>query len=68
MTTVATRSCETCGRSIPAARLAQVPDARLCVDCQTTYESTHDARPHIDEGLAGSREEDHRSHEVAGVP
>ena len=59
MTTVTTRLCEGCGRSIPSARLAKVPDARLCVPCQTAHESTHDTSPHIDEGLAGSRE-DHK--------
>lgn len=61
MTTV-TRLCEECGQSIPAARLANVPDARLCAPCQAAYESTHDTRPHIDEGLAGSREDHKRMH------
>jgi RNA polymerase-binding transcription factor DksA len=59
MTTATTRLCENCDQSIPAARLAKVPDARLCIACQASYESTHDTRPHIDEGLAGSRE-DHK--------
>lgn len=60
MTTVTTRSCEDCSRCIPSARLAKVPDARLCVACQTAYEVTHDTRPKIDEGLAGNREDQKR--------
>lgn len=54
-----TRPCSECGQAIPEARLLKVPDARFCVACQEKYERTHDTRPHIDEGLAGSRE-DHK--------
>ena len=56
MTPAATRSCEHGRQSIPAAPLVKVPDARPCVPGKA-YESAHDPRPHIEEGIAGSRED-----------
>jgi hypothetical protein len=28
------RACQKCGQEIPARRLAAVPDARYCIQCQ----------------------------------
>jgi DnaK suppressor protein len=33
--------CQTCGEEIPAARLEAMPQATLCVECQTRAERTH---------------------------
>lgn len=57
--TSAIRLCGGCGQAIPAARLRSMPGAQFCVACGEKYEKTHDTRPRIDEGLAGSRE-DHK--------
>ena len=32
------RNCDECGRTIPAKRLAAIPDARFCVGCQVHHE------------------------------
>lgn len=46
------RRCEECGKLIPTARIAAVPDTTLCVACK----SEHDDRPlrarDLGEGLA----------------
>lgn len=46
------RLCIDCGKSIPTGR----NDPR-CVPCKTLYEKSHDTRPKINEGIAGTREE-----------
>jgi len=45
------RLCIDCGKYIPIGR----NDPR-CVPCKTLYEKSHDTRPKIDEGIAGTRE------------
>lgn len=49
------RLCIDCGQSIPAAR----NDPR-CVPCKEMWEKTHDTRPKINEGIAGSRDANKR--------
>jgi uncharacterized protein YifE (UPF0438 family) len=51
------RLCIECGSSIPLARLEAVPTVCRCVACQSAFEKTHDTRPRINEGLAGTRDE-----------
>ena len=34
-------TCQTCGREIPAERLAAVPEAVRCLDCQRHFEGLH---------------------------
>jgi len=46
------RLCIDCGKSIPEGR----NDPR-CLPCKTLYEKSHDTRPKINEGIAGTREE-----------
>ena len=52
--------CIDCQKKIPEARLAISPNAVRCVSCQSAFEKTHDTRPKINEGLAGTREENKR--------
>lgn len=33
-----TGDCEDCGEPIPAARLAAIPNARFCIQCQSSHE------------------------------
>jgi phage/conjugal plasmid C-4 type zinc finger TraR family protein len=49
------RLCVECGVVIPHARVVAVPTVSRCVKCQSVFERTYDTRPHIDEGLAGTR-------------
>lgn len=49
--------CIDCQDIIPENRLRINPNALRCVSCQNTFEKTHDTRTKIDEGIAGSREE-----------
>lgn len=51
------RPCADCGCPIPAARLAVSPNAGRCINCQNNFERVHDTRRKIDEGIAGTREE-----------
>lgn len=51
------RLCIECGVIIPQARVVAVPTVSRCVKCQAEFERTHDTRPHINEGLAGTRNE-----------
>jgi len=51
------RLCIECGVVIPRARVVAVPTVSQCVKCQGEFERTHDTRPHINEGLAGTRDE-----------
>lgn len=51
------RLCIECGGVIPHARVVAVPAVSRCVKCQSVFEHTHDTRPHINEGLAGTRDE-----------
>lgn len=51
------RLCVECGVVIPSARAIAVPAASRCVKCQSEFEHAHDTRPHISEGLAGTRED-----------
>lgn len=51
------RLCIDCGVVIPHARVVAVPTVSRCVKCQSAFEHTHDTRPHINEGLAGTRDE-----------
>ncbi len=51
------RLCVECGVVIPHARVVAVPTVARCVKCQSEFEHTHDTRPHINEGLAGTRDE-----------
>lgn len=51
------RFCIECGIVINRERLETVPTASRCVKCQSRFEATHDTRPHINEGIAGTREE-----------
>lgn len=51
------RLCIECGVVIPQARVVAVPTVSRCVKCQAEFERTHDTRPHINEGLAGTRDE-----------
>ena len=37
-------TCLTCGRQIPADRLAAVPEAVRCLDCQRHFEGAHRQR------------------------
>lgn len=49
--------CIECGVVIPHARIEAVPTVSRCIKCQSAFEHTHDTRPRINEGLAGTREE-----------
>lgn len=51
------RLCIECGATIPHARVVAVPTVSRCVKCQSEFEHTHDTRPHINEGLGGTRDE-----------
>ena len=51
------RLCVECGVVIPHARVVAVPTVCRCVKCQSVFENTHDTHPHINEGLAGTRDE-----------
>lgn len=51
------RLCVDCGVVIPHARVEATPSVSRCVKCQSTFEHTHDTRPRINEGLAGTRDE-----------
>lgn len=51
------RLCIECGVVIPQARVVAVPTVSRCVKCQAEFERTHDTRTHINEGLAGTRDE-----------
>jgi len=51
------RLCIECGAVIPQARVIAVPTVSRCVKCQEEFERTHDTRQHINEGLAGTRDE-----------
>jgi len=51
--------CVDCGTVIPSNRIEASPDASRCVSCQTKFESSHDTRAKVNEGLAGTRE-DHK--------
>lgn len=55
--TVDARLCIDCGAVIPPARVKAVPSVARCVKCQSAFEHTHDTRPHINEGLPGTRDE-----------
>jgi len=50
------RLCIDCGDPIPASRVATTPNVSRCIKCQSEFERKHDTRPHINEGLAGTRE------------
>jgi len=52
------RLCRDCGKQIPPARIRVIPNATLCVACQSGLESAAPNRHvrRIDEGLAGTRE------------
>lgn len=51
------RLCIECGVVISQARVVAAPSVSRCVKCQAEFERTHDTRPHINEGLAGTRDE-----------
>lgn len=51
------RLCVECGVVIPPARVVAIPTVSRCVKCQSAFENSHDTRPHIDEGIAGTRDE-----------
>ena len=51
------RLCIECGVVIPQARVVAVPAVSRCAKCQAAFERTHDTRPHISEGFAGTRDE-----------
>jgi RNA polymerase-binding transcription factor DksA len=40
-------SCQACGQQIAAARLAAVPEAVRCVDCQRHFEGAHRQRARL---------------------
>jgi RNA polymerase-binding transcription factor DksA len=40
-------TCKSCGREIPAERLAAVPEAVLCLDCQRHFEGLHRQRTRV---------------------
>ena len=39
--------CQSCGQQIAAARLAAVPEAVRCLDCQRHFEGAHRQRAHL---------------------
>jgi RNA polymerase-binding transcription factor DksA len=49
--------CVDCGANIPSSRVEAVPTVSRCIKCQSEFEHTHDTRPHINEGLPGTRDE-----------
>ena len=53
------RLCVDCGELIPKARVAAVPDVQRCTKCQSLVERRDPAitKRKIDEGLAGSRDD-----------
>ena|ERR1019366_2149695 len=51
------RLCVDCGAIIPSSRVEAVPTVSRCIKCQSEFEYTHDTRPHINEGLPGTRDE-----------
>lgn len=51
------RLCNDCQKLIPEERIAIAPNSTRCVSCQAIFEKTHDTRPRINEGIAGTREE-----------
>lgn len=50
------RLCIDCGSIIPAERVKAVPSVSRCIKCQSSFEQSHNTRPHIDEGLPGTRD------------
>jgi hypothetical protein len=54
------RECDDCGNIIPPQRVEAIPNVTRCVRCQTEYEKRHDTKAHINEGIAGTREENKR--------
>jgi len=54
------RLCIDCEKPIPEARLAVSPKSIRCVKCQFAYEKKHDTSPKINEGIAGTRDENKR--------
>ena len=50
--------CLECSGRIPAERVRA--KLTLCVTCQSAFESTHDTRAKIDEGIAGTRKDNKR--------
>ena len=50
------RLCVECGVVISPDRVRAVPSVTRCIKCQSQFEGTHDTRPRINEGLAGTRE------------
>lgn len=55
-----TRLCIDCGVVIPQARVEAAPNVSRCIKCQSAYERTNDTRSRINEGIAGTREENIR--------
>ena len=51
------RLCVDCGDVIPLARIKAAPTVFRCIKCQSAFEHTHDTRPRINEGIAGTRDE-----------
>jgi RNA polymerase-binding transcription factor DksA len=46
--------CVECGSQIPANRLAAVPEAVRCLDCQRHFEGLHSQRNRVDSDRGGS--------------
>ena len=51
------RLCVDCGGVISHARVVAMPTVSRCVKCQSAFEHSYDTRPHINEGIAGTRDE-----------
>lgn len=49
--------CVECGVVISNARVVAMPTVSRCVKCQSAFEHSHDTRQHINEGIAGTRDE-----------
>jgi hypothetical protein len=54
------RVCLECSGAISAQRAKAVPGVIRCVGCQSKFESGHDGRARIDEGIAGTRKDNKR--------
>lgn len=54
------RLCIECGVTIPHERVLALPAVIRCINCQSVFESTHNMRQRIDDGIAGTREENKR--------
>lgn len=54
------RICVDCSGVISAQRVKATPGSIRCIGCQSKFESTHDTRARIDEGIAGTRKENKR--------